>query len=251
MFCYFASKNDEAFKNFRRQPIYLHIVEGVSAEQGRDYLQVILNNYDFRLTQEQWNIILKNDTVGNPPMYVYEFAQNKIPCATVTLRYTKVFCDIVSLFPESILRGGVSEIGIGYGGLCRILMNMLPIQSYNLIDLPEVLGLAERFLTALDVAGDIRYIDGTHLYHDVPCDFVISNYAFSELTKAVQDIYIQKVIRRSKAGYMTWNYPAMKRGRWQEGYELEDILSIIPGAKIIPEEPLTAPGNCIIVWGTK
>ena len=130
-------------------------------------------------------------------------------------------------------------------------MRTLPIEQYNLVDLPEVLALAERFLTQLDVAGDIRYIDGTHLYHDVPCDLIISNYAFSELVKPVQDIYIRKIIRRAKAGYITWNQSALQRGGWNKGYTLEEFLNIIPEATTIPEEPLTAPGNCIVVWGTK
>lgn len=130
-------------------------------------------------------------------------------------------------------------------------MNCLPIQRYNLVDLPEVLALAERFLTELNTAGDIRYIDGTHLYNDVPCDLVISNYAFAELVKPVQDIYIQKIISKAKAGYITWNQPALARGGWDKGYTLEEFLPMIPDANTIPEEPLTARGNCIVVWGTK
>lgn len=249
--CYHAFRHDDFFKNFRRHPLYLYIVEGAGGEQGGAYLETILNDYCFKFTNEQWDIILKNDTIGNPPIYIYEFDKSELRCAAVTLRYTKVFCDIVSLFPKNVLKGTVSEIGIGYGGQCRILMNFLPIQRYNLIDLPEVILLAEKFLTTLNQQGDIRYIDGTHLYQNVPCDLVISNYAFSELTGATQEFYLDKIISKSKAGYITWNYSAMKSGGWQEGHELEEILSMIPGAQIIPEVPLTAPGNCIIVWGTK
>ena len=131
-------------------------------------------------------------------------------------------------------------------------MHALPLAFYNLVDLPEVLSLAERFLTELDVAGDIRYIDGTHLYHDAPCDLIISNYAFSELVKPVQDIYIKKILRRAKSGYITWNQSALNAGGgWSGGYTLEEFLPMIPGATTIPEEPLTAEGNCIVVWGTK
>ena len=248
--CYLAAKNDEVFKNFRRASVYLQIVEGVTVEYGRAYLEMILNNYGVKLSAEQWENILLNDKLGNPFRYTYEFGDNVLTCAPITLRYTKVLCDVAALFPTDVLNR-VAEIGIGYGGQCRLMMNFLPIERYNLIDLPEVLMLAERFLTELDVAGDIRYIDGTHLYDDVPCDFVISNYAFSELTKPVQEHYIDKVIAKSKAGYMTWNYSAMKTGGWTQGYELEDILSMIPGATTIPEEPLTSIGTSIIVWGTK
>ena len=131
-------------------------------------------------------------------------------------------------------------------------MRALPIKHYNLVDLPEVLALTERFLPELDVAGDIRYIDGTHLYNDVPCDLFISNYAFSELVKFAQDIYINRILRRAKAGYITWNEGALRRGSgWDKGYTLEEFLPMIPGAKTMHEEPLTGTGNCIVVWGTK
>ena len=123
--------------------------------------------------------------------------------------------------------------------------------QYNLVDLPEVLSLAERFLTELKVSGNIRYIDGTHLYHDVPCDLLISNYAFSEPVKPVQEIYIEKILRHAKAGYITWSQSALSAGGWSGGYTLEEFLSGIPGATTLPEEPLTAQGNCIVVWGTK
>ena len=47
----------------------------------------------------------------------------------------------------------VAEVGIGYAGQCRILMSLLQIKKYNLIDLPEVLALAERFLIELNSNG--------------------------------------------------------------------------------------------------
>lgn len=115
----------------------------------------------------------------------------------------------------------------------------------------KFIALAEKFLTKLDVAGDIRYIDGTHLYHDVPCDLLISNYAFAELAEPVQKIYFDKVVTHSKAGYMTWNSEMFSEQGLKVGYSAQEIASMIPGAKIIPEKPLTAPGNCIIIWGTK
>ena len=249
-FCYNAAKHDEIFKNFRRYIVYRYIVECCSDEQGMNYLEVILNDYDFKITSEQWQNILLNDKLGNPMPCTYEFGNDALVCSPMTLRYTKVLCDIVKLFDVDSLRT-VTEIGVGYGGQCRLLMNLLSIERYNLVDLPEAIALAERFLTELDTAGDIRYIDGTHLYNDLPCDLLISNYAFSELTKATQKFYIDRIISKSKAGYMTWNYSAIKSGGWREGYELEEILSMIPGAMTIPEVPLIMPGNCIIVWGLK
>ena len=249
-FCYKAAKHEEIFQNFKRNPIYNAILEHLTDEQGAAYLEVILEGYKFQLNDEQWENILLNDSLGNPRRFSYEFDDKILTCSATTLRYVKVLMDIVAFFNIDKIKS-VAEIGIGYGGQCRILMNLLPLERYNLIDLPEVIALAEKFLTKLDTAGDIRYIDGTHLYNDVPCDLVISNYAFAELAAPVQDIYLEKVVAHSKAGYMTWNSEMFRKQGVKVGYSAEEIVSMIPGAKLIPEIPLTAPGNCIIVWGTK
>ena len=248
--CYSALRNDEVFKVFRSHPLYLNVVEGVTAELGGKYLEMILNDYDFKIRDEMWSVLLKNDALGSPPRYVYDFGNNSICSSALTLRYIKVFCDLVSLFDFDKIQT-VAEIGIGFGGQCRVVMNFLPNLRYNLIDLPEVVLLAERFLTELDQTGDIRYIDGTHLYDGVPCDLVISNYAFAELTRETQKFYIEKVISNSKAGYMTWNRSAMVRGGWNDGYEVEEILEMIPGSKAIPENPPVFYDDCVIIWGAR
>lgn len=250
-FCYIASKHDEVFQNFKSHPMYRYIVEGVSAEQGRDYLEIILNHSLVKLTSNQWKIFLQNDLCGNPLKITYTFGDSSITCSPCTLRYVKVMSDILSLFDSEKIKK-VAEIGVGYAGQCRILMNMLPIDEYNLIDLPEVLSLSERCLNELNSnrGGAVRYIDGTHLYHDVESDLLISNYAFSELSRQAQDVYLEKVVLKAKSGYITWN-DFSARDDNLKAYTLEEILSIIPNSYTIPEKPLTFEWNCIIVWGTK
>ena len=119
-YCYLASKNDEEFKNFKRNPIYNAILEHLNAEQGAAYLELILNDYNFRLTDEQWEDILLNDSLGNPRRFSYEFGNKILTCSSTTLRYTKVLMDIVALFDVDKIKS-VAEVGIGYGGQCRIL----------------------------------------------------------------------------------------------------------------------------------
>lgn len=97
----------------------------------------------------------------------------------------------------------------------------------------------------------VRYIDGTHLYNSISSDLFISNYAFTELIRPVQDTYFEKVIRNAKAGYITWNAPAIQKYHDYNTYSLEEFLKLIPTATILPEQPLTAPNNCIVVWGNK
>jgi hypothetical protein len=78
---------------------------------------------------------------------------------------------------------------------------------------------------------------------------VISNYAFSELPYETQLIYINKVLLKSKNGYMTMN-SGLDTSAFQKNHlSLKEITNLMPNIKIIPEEPLTSKGNYIIVWG--
>ena len=252
-FCYFASKRDDVFRSFKINPVYTEILEHTSPQQGADYLSIILNNKNLNLGADTWRTLLQNDSVGSPKVTTYKFSNNSITCSPTTLRYIKVLSDIINLFDIDQIKT-VSEVGIGYAGQCRILLKMLKIHQYNLVDLPEVLALAERFLNVLDPqngGGAVRYFDGTHLYNDIVSDLFISNYAFSELNRTVQDIYLEKVILKAKFGYITWNAPLIQSVFKLGGYSLDEFLKIIPNANIFPEQPLTAPGNCIVVWGNK
>ena len=77
-------------------------------------------------------------------------------------------------------------------------------------------------------------------------DLVISNYAFTELTREIQDVYLKKIILNSKKGYITYNDISPESFK---SYKKEELLKIIPNSRIIDEKPLTHERNCIIIWG--
>ncbi len=223
----------------------------MSPEFGQECFEYILNNSALTLTEDEWLFFLQNDSVGNPFIAEYNFGGSKVIASPTTLRYIKVLVDIVTLFDVRKLET-VTEVGVGYGGQCRILMNALPIQRCNLVDLPEVLALTEKFLNAFNQAGDIRYIDGTHIYHDAPCDLFLSDYAFSELAKSAQDVYIDKIISKAKAGYVTWDGDFFASVGMYDGYTLDEFVAMVPDAKVLPENPVTtSPDNRLVVWGCK
>lgn len=246
--CYMAAKSGHFFKKFRRDPVYNNVLEHVSQKQGQDYLNVISQNDRLAFTDIDWENFLRNDLYGNPVTYSYEIGRKSVEISPTTLRYAKVLQDIAVLFDVRHFKS-IAEIGIGYAGECRMLISYFNnIKTYALFDLPEVLALAERYLGMFgkDMINKVRFVDGTQIDHEGDYDFVISNYAFSELIRDVQDLYLEKVILRSKAGYMTWNTLSHDV---LDGYSLEALLEKIPGAFTIPEEPLTKEGNCIILWG--
>ena len=61
---------------------------------------------------------------------------------------------------------------------------------------------------------------------------MISNYAFTELRREMQEVYFNKIILSSAAGYITYNdiNPADFRS-----YTREESLNKIPGARVIEE----------------
>lgn len=246
--CYAASKSEFFFKRFRRNPTYNDILEHVSGKQGQEYLNVIYKNDKLKFTDSDWDNFCKNDLYGSPIKYSYQINGRSLNVSPTTLRYAKVLQDIATIFDTHRFKK-IAEIGIGYAGECRLLTSYFnQLETYFLFDLPEVLALSERYLGKFgkDVTGKIKFEDGTHIDIDENYDLVISNYAFSELIRDVQDAYLDKVILKSQAGYITWNtisYEVL------DGYSLDELLEKIPGSSVIPEEPLTKEKNCIIIWG--
>lgn len=240
-FCELASKNNAAFSNFKRDPTYTQILEHVSKEHGKQYLKHILNDSDIINNLSEY---ARNDDYGNPRTYYYRDIKRHI--SPTTLRYLKVLYDLKHYFNLDDVNS-IAEIGCGYGGQCRIILEKHAIQEYYIVDLPQVLLLIRRFLSNFeDVNTRTKYVCMENLPGDKSYDLVISNYAFSELKKPIQDEYLDKIILKSKRGYITYNslsYDLLG------GYSDTELLSIIPNSIKSPEYPLTYPGNCIIMWG--
>ncbi|MEA5086233.1 MAG: putative sugar O-methyltransferase [Methanocorpusculum sp.] len=240
-FCEKASNDDTTFATFKSNKIYTRVLEHTSYELGLEYIKIIKER-----TPQLLNSITdfkKNDLYGAPATFYYSEIDTSI--SPTTLRYIKVLSDLIRLysFPPSL---NVCEIGVGYGGQCRINMSYLGIKKYTLVDLPQVLKLCQKFLSNFETSNNTYFQTMDELDVFESYDLVISNYAFSELKKDIQEIYLEKIILKSKSGYITYNTLSHTI---LDGYSTEDLANIIPGSKIIPEEPLTADGNCIVVWG--
>lgn len=239
-FCKNAAVDDNVFKNFKRDPIYRRILEHVSENQGQQYLNEIKKDTDI---YSKIGTFKNNDLYGYPYTFFYDSIGDISP---TTLRYIKVLKDLKDNF-GNLDTFNMCEIGVGYGGLCRIILEYFCVKSYTLVDLQEVLLLAEKFISKYSNKYPLFYKKEENLKIS-SYDMVISNYAFSELTKEVQDKYLEKIILNSKCGYMTYNNEKLPSSNT---YSITEILSIIPNSKALPEVPLTAPDNKIIVWGNR
>ena len=237
--CLDAANDNRLFNVFRQNPIYNGILEHVTEPEGACYLELLARDPQLLAALEKFR---ENDLYGSPLVYQYPTAGTISPS---TLRYVKVLGDLKNLF-QTLDDLNICEIGVGYGGQCRIINTLYTPATYRLVDIKPALLLAQRFLDNYPLRTTLSFPTMDELERQ-PYDLVISNYAFSELLRSIQEIYLEKVILNSRRGYITYNDinpPSFK------SYKKEELLQAIPGSKIIAEEPLTHPNNCVIVWGT-
>jgi putative sugar O-methyltransferase len=234
--CQLAAHNPEVLSTFRRNPDYTAILEHVNEEQGREYLRLAR---DAGLSNEQLEDGARNDRIGDPAT----IAIGNMQISPTTLRYLKVATDISHSF--GTLDGArVAEIGVGYGGQCRILDGRQRLESYTLIDMKPVLGLAEAYLSHFALRCAVRFKTMNELAVE-KFDLIISNYAVTELAREVQIRYFEKVIDGSSRGYVTYNDIAPPDFQSMTRQEICDRV----GGRVTDERPLTHPLNCLIVWG--
>ena len=89
--------------------------------------------------------------------------------------------------------------GAGYGGQSVILDKIINIENYLFVDLKEVNLLIDRFLNNFKVNFNYSF---KSLEDDFEFDLIISNYAFSELPRNLQNLALNKIINKSRSGYI-------------------------------------------------
>lgn len=232
-FCLQAATDEIIFSTFRRNPIFTQIMEHFNQDQGMKYFNIIKQNHPELLNY--FNVFKSSETIGSPLTFEY----NGVLLSPSTLRYIKVFSDLFNCF-GSLEGFKIVEIGGGYGGQCKIIKDIYNV-DYTFIDLPEVNKLACKYLEGTGIK-DIRYYTYETLIKR-KYDLVISNHAFSELNREIQDYYNKMVIRQSKRGFMTCNI--ILNGN--NGYQISDYEKM-GNVHFMSEEPYTHPENFIVYW---
>lgn len=237
-----AVKNYKAFRTFKAHPYYRRVLEHVSFDQGQSYLDILTK--DSPEIIDKISLLKRNDLIGNPIKYRYDLIGEISP---TTLRYAKVASDLKLLF-GSLHNFSIAEIGCGYGGQMLVIDQLFNIKKYLLFDLLPVLKLIQKYLESHLL--NSCYETSTLNQYDSVRDFdlVISNYAFSELPLPLQIKYIEKVLSKSKRGYLTMN-SGWNDGALDNHVKINDLKKCLSNIEIIEEKPLTGPNNYIICWG--
>ena len=192
--CNYAANSDEFFKQFKSHPAYRHVLEHVSFEEGQQYLKEIDIDYLDKLEE-----VKENDSLGSPVIYEYPSVGEISP---TTIRYIKNTSDIINKFGNSF--DSIVEIGGGYGGLCKVLSSFIKFEQYLLLDLEECNLLSRKYLSHFNLP-TLSYRSEEIDEIDENFDLLISNYAFSECHKEVQQDYIERFIKKSNNFYIMHN----------------------------------------------
>ena len=243
-----AALDPATFSVFRRHHKYTSVLEHVSKKGGEEYLNIIREKYKLK-DDEIFQILKPLMKVGNPRLLKLKGLSNKI--STTGLRYLKIALDIKELTGNNI--GKVVEIGCGYGGQAIILDKILDIDSYTFYDLWQVNLLIKRFIedSTFSTKYNISTIKEDSFISRNSWDFCISNYAFSELPKELQKIYIDRILNKTKKGYMLMNSGLRGEFGKIKNYSQKELLNILKNANVKKEIPFTSKNNYLLTWGTE
>ena len=213
-----ASQQDSAFATFR-QTYYSRHYAGIETDEKAKWNSAFYGQHveatlkkigRSDLLARALPMIVKLDEIGAGHTQRLKDSPEKV--SGIFMRYLAKVADLERLF-GSLDGMHIIEIGVGYGGFASLLLSLHPrIASYTLLDLPEVLNIAQRFLTAAKVVPTLRYINAA------PCpdksdlaskfetckkgyDLAISMYAFAEVPLVVRKAYETKVVARSTRGW--------------------------------------------------
>ena len=198
--------------DFKRNIDYCEILEQVDGPHAEEVFDIIIKKfkpfYESNFDTLK-NICELNDKYGKTKKYNLK---NFMTCSPSNLRYllhSLLFLEDMKKYKLNNI--DIIEIGGGYGGLCFFIHNIAPlyeinINSYTIFDLLEPSLLQKKYLSLLNVP-DVNCCQLDNFDNIKNDSILISNYAFSEISKELQMKYIDKIINPyTKFGFLAWNF---------------------------------------------
>lgn len=217
-----VSKNsltdENIFNNFKRDSNYTKILEHTTTYYANEYIVEIFKNHSKYAQLLDWEKLKENDRIGNPiisdfrELKNYGIILNNYKYSPSTIYYIYRGLDIINkLFKEGeSIR--ILEIGGGYGGQCKILLDMckmlkINIETYGIIDLEYPSKLQKKYLDFFDYSNvqfyEFEYINDFDKFKDY--NKLIAIYSLSEFEVDVQNFYIDNIIKNIPNYYILCN----------------------------------------------
>ncbi len=233
-------KNKQKFRSYFG---YRQILEHVTYSQGIQYLNRIRELGV--VSNKEIHSLTKLDVIGKPRVFDYQGLGYKSP---TTLRYFSVASELRKIFGSNLGKN-IAEIGAGFGGQAIILDQLYNVESITIFDLPEVNTLISNFVRQFNCKSTFYFKTEPEPLNP-KIDFVMSNYAFSELPRELQLTYIEKLLTQSPKGYMIMNSGKSNlTGRSNGKITFEELKAAIPSLQSGLEIPNTGPDNYVVYWG--
>lgn len=196
---------------FKNSGDYTYMCEHVNNRQGNEYLNFIRSKFS-SFYENNLNVLIEkcqlNDKYGKTKKNNFD---NFTSCSPSNLRYILHTLLILEDMKKYNLNNiDIIEIGGGYGGLCFFVNSLAPlyninINSYTIFDLLEPSLLQEKYLNALNI-NNVNFYQLDNFKTLNKNSFLISTYAFSEISMSIQNEYSEKIINPFvKFGFIAWN----------------------------------------------
>lgn len=234
-------------KNFRKTHAVRQVVETLGPVDGRYFSKWIRDNAPEYLTDRRVAAI---DAWGDPIRWPAALLGTPRTFSPTTLRF---LAHALWLKREGFVKEGgtVVEIGVGFGGLAA--MNAIVSRATTImIDLPPVIDAAMLQMNELGL-GKFASIDHAKAADHDAC--FISNYAFTELSRDMQDTYADQFIRHSHRGVILSN-ASVFAGHMQSRNN-DQIVELLAIHGIVAKEDIISNilcpsdrkhGNVIVWW---
>jgi putative sugar O-methyltransferase len=230
------------FDHFRSNDGYKSIVE--LQDNGKKFARYIRKAGSAKILS-QLSEFKKLDSIGSPKTHHYPSLGT---FSATNLRYIAIANHIEQLFglPE---HATIAEIGAGFGGQCYTLSCVHPFSKYYIYDIPIVEALISKVLAHLKVQNFLCLPIEAHIEEE-EIDLVISNYALSECSIATQLDYIQKVLAKSKRGYIIYNNISHIAGIQSLSLEefIHQLEELGKTPRVLNELISTGEKNKLVVW---
>ena len=253
-FCARTAADDARFARIRRGVRHRLIVEATPPGEARQHMARLL-----RQTPHYAGLFAKFaglDRIGKP--HLDEFTR-EVWFAPNTVRYMRYLSDCETRF-GNLDGAAIVEIGIGFGGQCKIFFDRFAVGRYILIDLPGPLALARRVLTealgAETVSRRLLFLEAGKegAPQGLPAgrfDLAISTLAFSECARAIQQGYIDTVLSRARCGYIHHN--TISRYFGVKSLGVPEIAAALPAKLDVESDDITYwyDRTEILAWGER
>jgi hypothetical protein len=231
-----TSKSD--LTNFKNNNEVNTIFEHKNCPWGDTFYNLIKKSFNIS-DDDISSFCKKNDAIGNTQLQTYSFGT----ASSNSIKYI-YHANLVLTHAKSIGKTKIDfvEIGGGYGGLALALFDFAPkygidIETYHLIDLPELIKLQELYIKShMKDMSKIHFHSAFEYGSSIEKKdlYVIAIYSLGELDISHQKSYINLLFPKIAHGFLIWNaLPYTSLGR---------------DAQYTPEMPLTGPHNKFVYF---